>query len=97
MKNLDPEQVSEVQGHDYSHMTNDGVTHINKGDFPKWDLYVQVLKPEGLAKFDFDPLDATGIWPNVPERNVGKRGLDDPIGNSASRLANGESRTSAPR
>jgi catalase len=35
-------------------MMNDLVTHINKGDFPKWDLYVQVLKPEELAKFDFD-------------------------------------------
>lgn len=35
IKNLDPKQVTEVQGRDYSHMTNDLVTHINKGDFPK--------------------------------------------------------------
>ena len=46
IKNLDPKQVTEVQGRDYSHMTNDLVTHINKGDFPKWDLYVQVLAPD---------------------------------------------------
>ncbi|KAB0567509.1 catalase [Pseudomonas palleroniana] len=76
IKNLDPKQVTEVQGRDYSHMTNDLVTHINKGDFPKWDLYVQVLKPEDLAKFDFDPLDATKIWPNVPERKVGQMVLN---------------------
>ena len=57
-------------------MTNDLVTHINKGDFPKWDLYVQVLKPEDLAKFDFDPLDATKIWPGVPERKVGQMVLN---------------------
>lgn len=76
IKNLDPKQVVEVQGRDYSHMTNDLVTHINKGDFPKWDLYVQVLKPEDLAKFDFDPLDATKIWPNVPERKVGQMVLN---------------------
>jgi catalase len=76
IKNLDPKQVTEVQGRDYSHMTNDLVTHINKGDFPKWDLYVQVLKPEDLAKFDFDPLDATKIWPNVAERKVGQMVLN---------------------
>ena len=48
LKNLDPKQVTEVQGKDYSHMSNDLVTHIKNGDFPKWDLYVQVLKPEDL-------------------------------------------------
>jgi catalase len=52
------------------------VTHINKGDFPKWDLYVQVLNPQDLSKFDFDPLDATKIWPNVPERKVGQMVLN---------------------
>ena len=57
-------------------MTHDLVTHINKGDFPKWDLYVQVLKPEDLKSFDFDPLDATKIWPNVPERKVGQMVLN---------------------
>ena len=76
LKNLDPKQVTEVQGRDYSHMTHDLVTHINKGDFPKWDLYVQVLKPEELAKFDFDPLDATKIWPGIPERKVGQMVLN---------------------
>jgi len=76
LNNLDPKQVTQVQGQDYSHMTNDLVTHINKGDFPKWDLYVQVLKPEELKTFDFDPLDATKIWPNVPERKVGQMVLN---------------------
>ena len=81
LKNLDPQQVVEVQGRDYSHMTHDLVTHINKGDFPKWDLYVQVLKPEDLAKFDFDPLDATKIWPGIPERKVGQMVLNRNPGN----------------
>ncbi|KKA05050.1 catalase [Pseudomonas ogarae] len=76
LKNLDPKEVVKVQGQDYSHMTNDLVTHINKGDFPKWDLYVQVLNPQDLAKFDFDPLDATKIWPGVPERKVGQMVLN---------------------
>lgn len=76
LKNLDPGQVAQVQGRDYSHLTHDLVTHINQGDFPKWDLYVQVLKPEELKSFEFDPLDATKIWPGIPERKVGQMVLN---------------------
>nr|WP_108098589.1 catalase [Pseudomonas sp. GV071] len=76
INNLDPKQVEKVQGKDYSHLSNDLVAHINKGDFPKWDLYVQVLKPEQLSTFAFDPLDATKIWPDVPERKVGQMVLN---------------------
>ncbi len=81
ISNLDPQQVVQVQGRDYSHMTHDLVSHINQGDFPKWDLYVQVLKPQDLAGFDFDPLDATKIWPGVPERKVGQMVLNRNPGN----------------
>lgn len=70
INNLTPKQVGKVQGQDYSHLTNDLVTNINKGNFPKWDLYIQVLKPQDLSKFDFDPLDATKIWPGIAERKV---------------------------
>ena len=76
VKNLDPQQVVKVQGQDYSHMTNDLVANIAKGNFPKWDLYIQVLNPKDLSKFDFDPLDATKIWPGVPERKVGQMVLN---------------------
>jgi len=76
INNLDPKQVEQVQGKDYSHLGNDLIAHIKKGDFPKWDLYVQVLKPEQLSSFAFDPLDATKIWPDVPERKVGQMVLN---------------------
>lgn len=81
LKNLDPEQVVQTQGKDYAHMTHDLVTAINKGDFPKWDLYIQVLKPEDLAKFAFDPLDATKIWPDVPEQKIGQMVLNKNVDN----------------
>jgi len=76
IKNLDPQQVEKVQGRDYSHMTHDLVENIQKGNFPKWDLYIQVLNPQDLSKFEFDPLDATKIWPGVPERKVGQMVLN---------------------
>lgn len=81
LKNLDPKQVEQVQGKDYAHMTHDLVTAITKGDFPKWDLYIQTLKPEQLAAFDFDPLDATKVWPDVPERKIGQMVLNKNVDN----------------
>jgi catalase len=76
VRNFSPEDVAQVQGADYSHMTKDLVSHIDKGDFPKWDLYVQLLKPEELSEYAFDPLDATKIWPDVPMRKIGQMVLN---------------------
>lgn len=71
VKNLTASEADKIQAKNFSHMTQDLVENINKGNFPKWDLYIQTLKPEELAGFDFDPLDATKVWPNVPFRKVG--------------------------
>ncbi|AZE56834.1 Catalase KatE [Pseudomonas synxantha] len=72
VRNLAPNEALKRQGADYSHLTQDLVTHIDKGNFPKWDLYVQVLAPEALKHYDFDPLDATKVWPDVPFRKAGQ-------------------------
>jgi catalase len=71
VKNHDPKEAERVQGKDFNHMSRDLITAINAGDYPKWDLYVQIIKPEDLNKFEYNPLDATKIWPDVPEKKVG--------------------------
>ena len=81
IRNLDPKQVEQTQGRDYSHMTHDLVEAIKRGDAPRWDLYIQVLAPEQLAGFDFDPLDATKIWPDVPEQKIGQMVLNQNVDN----------------
>jgi catalase len=80
-KNLDPGEVAKIQGQDFSHMTNDLVGAINRGDYPKWDLYIQTLKPGQMAALDYDPLDPTKIWPDVPERKIGQMVLNRNVGN----------------
>jgi catalase len=80
-ENLDPTAVERIQGKSFSHMTEDLVAAIARGDYPKWDLYIQTLRPEQLAGFDFDPLDATKVWPDVPERRVGQMVLTRNVGN----------------
>ncbi|TCM68712.1 catalase [Acinetobacter calcoaceticus] len=78
IKGLNQEQIKDVQAKDFNHLSNDLYKQVNAGNFPKWDLYIQVLDPKDLDKFDFNPLDATKIWPNdlVPEFKVGSMTLN---------------------
>lgn len=73
LKGMNMEQTREMQGKDFNHLTNDLYNNIYAGNYPKWDLYIQVLDPKDLNKFDFNPLDATKIWPThlIPEVKVG--------------------------
>lgn len=40
-----------------------------------------MLEPEQLATFEFDPLGATRIWPDVPERKIGQMVLNRNVDN----------------
>jgi catalase len=56
---------------------------INGGDFPEWELGVQLFDDAFAEKFDFDVLDATKIIPEelVPIRIVGRLVLDRVVDN----------------
>ena len=71
VKTLDAKQVAQVQAHDFNHLTRDLYDAIERKEFPQWDLTIQVLKPGDFAAFDYDPLDATKVWTNVPETKIG--------------------------
>jgi catalase len=74
--NLTAAEAEAVQGKDFNHASADLLSAINRGEFPKWDLYIQVLKPEQLDSFDFNPLDPTKVWTGVSERKVGTMTLN---------------------
>ncbi|MFN0103401.1 MAG: catalase [Bryobacteraceae bacterium] len=65
IKNLTNAEAAKVVAQDWAHATTDLYAEIGKGNHPKWDLYVQTLAPADLDKFDFNPLDATKIWPEA--------------------------------
>ena len=56
---------------------------INAGDFPEWELGVQLFDDDFADAFDFDVLDATKIIPEelVPVRRVGRLVLDRTVDN----------------
>jgi catalase len=82
-KNLTAEEASAIQAKDFQHATVDLYANIKKGNFPSWELYVQMMKPEDLDKFDFNPLDDTKIWPETIAKSVlaGKMTLNRVPGN----------------
>jgi catalase len=79
IKNLSAEKAAEIQGKDFNHASRDLYDSIEKGDFPEWDLYVQVLDPMDMDSFDFDPLDATKDWSedDIPSHFVGTMILNE--------------------
>ena len=78
VKSFSREDIGKMQAQDFQYATTDLYASIGKGDFPTWELSVQMLKPEELNKFDFNPLDATKIWPEnlAPSTKIGKMVLN---------------------
>ncbi|ETI23416.1 hypothetical protein G647_05218 [Cladophialophora carrionii CBS 160.54] len=58
--------------------TEDLFNAIERGEFPSWTLYVQVLDPKDAEKFRWNILDITKVWPHseIPLRPVGKMTLN---------------------
>lgn len=77
-KGLSVAQAAEVQKNDFNHLTSDLYANIEKGNFPKWELFIQVMDPTKLGAFDFNPLDTTKIWPEdtFPLRKIGEMTLN---------------------
>jgi catalase len=70
VKNLTQSEADAIQSKAIEHATLDLRASIDKGDFPKWDLHVQMLKKEDFASLDFNPIDVTKIWPESVVKSV---------------------------
>ncbi|WP_409343984.1 catalase [Paenibacillus sp. MBLB4367] len=71
-------EAQEVQGRDFNHATRDLYDNIKNGNFPSWELHVQLLPPEDMDKHGFDPLDPTKTWPEdlYPLHKIGTMTLN---------------------
>ena len=63
IKNLTQKEAQEIQGKNFNHATEDLYEAIERGEFPQWDLYVQIMEDGEHPELDFDPLDDTKLWP----------------------------------
>ena len=72
------DEALKISGADPDFHRRDLWNAIDSGDFPEWELSVQVFDEEFAKSFDFDILDATKLIPEelVPLRRVGRMVLD---------------------
>jgi len=63
IKNLTQREAEEIQAKNTGHATQDLYEAIEKGDYPEWELFVQILSDDEHPELDFDPLDDTKLWP----------------------------------
>lgn len=72
-----------LSGKDIDFHRKDLYESIEKGDYPEWELGLQIIRPEQEFDFDFDILDPTKIWPEdqVPVEIVGKMTLNRNVSN----------------
>ncbi|NEU60510.1 catalase [Paenibacillus sp. ALJ109b] len=78
IRNLLQKDASDIQGQNFNHATLDLYHAIEQGDYPEWELCVQVMEDGEHPELDFDPLDPTKLWPpeQFPFLPVGKMTLN---------------------
>ena len=83
IKALTQEQANGIQATDLGHATKDLMDAIDRGDYPEWEVQVQVMSDDEHPELDFDPLDDTKVWPEdrFPLLPVGRMVLDRNIAN----------------
>ncbi|MDQ0298338.1 catalase [Salibacterium salarium] len=78
IKNLSQGEADEIQGKNFNHATQDLFEAIEDGNYPEWELYVQIMEDGEHPELDFDPLDPTKLWykDEYPWLPVGKMVLN---------------------
>jgi catalase len=72
-----------IQGAELGHATKDLYQAIERGEYPEWELRVQLMTDDEHPELDFDPLDDTKVWPEneFPPKLVGRMVLDRNVSN----------------
>ncbi|NEM04682.1 catalase [Geodermatophilus normandii] len=78
VKSMTAKDAAAVQANELGAHTKDLYGAIGRGDFPSWDLHVQLMDDHEHPELDFDPLDDTKVWPenDFPLRKVGTMTLN---------------------
>ncbi|KAJ1737139.1 catalase A [Coemansia sp. Benny D160-2] len=78
IKNILPEDAERLAGSDPNYATRDLFGAIERGDFPAWKVYVQVIEPEQALKYRFNPFDVTKVvsQKDFPLQEVGRMVLN---------------------
>ncbi|WP_156642546.1 catalase, partial [Arthrobacter sp. B6] len=59
------DRAEELAGSDADFYIRDLAENIEAGNFPSWDLHVQVMPYEDAKTYRFNPFDLTKVWPHA--------------------------------
>ena len=75
---LAQEEADRLAGIDAEYHTRDLYTAIERGDYPSWTLYMQIMPFKEAETYRFNPFDLTKVWlhADYPLVEVGRMTLD---------------------
>ena len=78
IQNFTREEAARMCGKDPDHATRDLCEAIERGEYPSWTVYAQIMTPEQVDNYRFDSFDITKVWPHgdAPLNPVGKMVLN---------------------
>jgi catalase len=62
IKNFTNEEAAQMKAVDMDFAQHDLLTAIDRGEFPKWALKIQVMTEEEAKNYQFNPFDLTKTW-----------------------------------
>jgi catalase len=63
IRNLTDAEAGAIVGNDRESHQRDLFDAIERGDFPKWKMYIQVMPETDAEKVPYHPFDLTKVWP----------------------------------
>ncbi|QRM18740.1 catalase [Dechloromonas sp. TW-R-39-2] len=64
IKNLSDAEATDIIGRDRESHQRDLLEAIDRGDHPKWTMFIQVMPEADASKVPYNPFDLTKIWPH---------------------------------
>ncbi|MFO7300857.1 MAG: catalase [Acidobacteriota bacterium] len=65
IQNLMDDEAAALIGQDRETHQRDLFEAIERGDFPRWKVYIQVMTQEQAETFRWNPFDLTKVWPHA--------------------------------
>jgi catalase len=65
IRNLAPERAERLKGSDPDYAQRDLFEAIEKGDFPRWKVCIQVMPEKEASTYRINPFDLTKVWPHA--------------------------------
>ena len=65
IKNFTGAEADQMRATDMEHSQRDLVEAIDRGDYPKWAMKIQVMTEEQAKNSPFNPFDLTKVWPHA--------------------------------